>query len=249
MRDFLVKLLSTKEGAAEITVFSIWHILYILIIVGGSILAAYLTYKKSDEIKNKIMTVVSILVPATYALDFFIMPLSESSQTIDTDKLPFHICTLMGILIPFVCFNKHFEKIKNPVTCLVMVASLMYITYPGSAVGDVTPWCYKVVQTFTYHGLMFLWAMLMLSYGKSKLETRKIWKELVIIVCIIIWAGTANLIYSSEEHHYDWFFVTGSTFPFVPAPLMPFTVLAAVGGMCAIIHGLYHLWNKKIRKH
>lgn len=75
----------------------------------------------------------------------------------DVDKLPFHICTLVAVFIPFAQFNKKFAKIKDVISCLAIVASLIYISYPGSALGGVLPWCYKVVQTFVFHGLVFAW--------------------------------------------------------------------------------------------
>jgi len=62
----------------------------------------------------------------------------------------------------------------------------------------------------------------------------------VAIAIIILWAWFGNTVYSSAERSFDWFFITGSTFPFVPTWLMPFAVLTAVFGMCAIIHGLYY---------
>ena len=82
---------------------------------------------------------------------------------------------------------------------------------------------------------MFAWGVLSLTTGFSKLEFKNIWKELVGLVIIIIWAAFGNAAYSHEGHHFDWFFITGSTFPFVPKWLMPFAVLTAVFGMFAII--------------
>jgi hypothetical protein len=72
---------------------------------------------------------------------------------------------------------------------------------------------------------------------------------------IAAWATVGNLTFNSsylgndpDAHHYDWFFLTGTTFPFVPPYLMPIAVIAAVLGMVMIIYGLYywyvHLLNK-----
>ena len=212
--------------------------MYIVLIVGLSITAGILLRKKDDTTKNKVLNVIACLIPIIYIADFFLMPFSRSGHDIDIDKLPFHICTLMGIVVPFVQFNKKFEKIREPITCLSLVASLMYITYPGSALGGVAPFCYKVVQTFVFHGLLFSYGYLSVATNSVKLEFKNIWKELCVLVVIALWAGLGNTLYSSSEHHYDWFFITGSTFPFVPKGLMPFTVIAAVFGMCAIIYGL-----------
>ena len=178
------------------------------------------------------------MLPSLYIADFLIMPLARTDFTIDVDKLPFHICTLLSFFVPFAQFNKKFEKIKDAIACLAILSSLMYLTYPGAAVGDLTPWCYRVLQTFLYHGVLFAWGFLSVATGEITLDFKTIWKPLVGIVMIIVWALYGSTVYSNADHHYDWFFVTGSTFPFIPAPLMPFAVFFAVGGMCAIIHAI-----------
>lgn len=63
---------------------------------------------------------------------------------------------------------------------------------------------------------------------------------------MIVWAFFGNYAYLGipDGHHYDWFFITGSTFPFVPEWLMPFAVFFAVYGMCALIY----LINFVVRK-
>ncbi len=248
MREILIKLFGTTRGNVSITLFSVWHFLYILIIVGGSFLTALLLKGRSTKSKTEVLDILSYAVPIVYILDFFIMPLSQSDFSINVDKLPFHICTVMAFFIPLVQFNHRLKGLKTPVVCLSLVASLMYITYPGTAIGDILPWCYRVVQTFLYHGLMFAWGFLHLTTGQVVLKYRNIWKELMFIFCMVVWATLGNSIYSNETHIYDWFFVNGVTFPFVPEPLMPLTVIAAVFGMCAIIYGIYTVASRIILK-
>lgn len=248
MRDFMLKLFGTSEGGVEITLFSIWHIIYIILILGLTIGGAYILKNKDANKKSKVLGILAYLVVGIYIADFFIQPLSSSDYTMNVDKLPFHICTLMGVLVPFAQFNKKFDKIKDVICCLSIVGPLMYITYPGSALGGVSPWCYQVIQTFVFHGLVFAWGVLSLATGSIKFEFKKIWKELVAIVIIILWASFGNVVYSNENHHYDWFFVTGSTFPFVPKFLMPYAVLVAVFGMCAIIFSIDLMVKRVIAK-
>lgn len=247
MRDLLLKLFGTTDGV-EITLFSIWHILYIVLIVGLTIGAAYLLKNKTQETKEKVLKIIAYSAIALYIADFFIQPLSRDSFDMDVDKLPFHICTLTACFIPFAQFNKKFDKIKDVISCFAIVAPLMYITYPGSALGGVSFYSYKVVQTFIFHGLVFAWGVLSLTTGFSRLEFKKIWKELIGLVIIALWAAFGNAAYSHEGHHFDWFFITGSTFPFVPTWLMPFAVITAVFGMCAIIFSIDLLVKKQLAK-
>lgn len=248
MREFFLKVFSAQEGNAEIALFNFWHILYWVVLVGTPILVSFLLKDKSQNTKDKILKTLAYLVPALYIADFLIMPLARTDFTIDVDKLPFHICTLMAFFVPFAQFNEKFKPIKDTICCLTLVASLMYLTYPGSAIGDILPWCYKVVQTFLYHGCMLAWGVLSLTFGKVKLDFKNIWKCAVGISLIIVWAYFGNIVYSHPDHHFDWFFVTGSTFPFVPTFLMPFAVLVAVFGMCAIIHAIYYYVEKRLQK-
>ena len=248
MREFLLKIFSTTDGSAEIALFNFWHILYWLIIVGGSIGAAFLLKGKTQQTKQKTLRVLAWLLPSLYIADFLIMPLARTDFTIDVDKLPFHICTLLSFFVPFAQFNKKFDKVKDAIACLAIVSSLMYLTYPGAAVGDLTPWCYRVLQTFLYHGVLFAWGFLSVATGEITLDFKTIWKPLVGIAMIIVWALYGSTVYSHADHHFDWFFVTGSTFPFVPTPLMPFAVFFAVGGMCAIIHAIDLGVKKRLAK-
>lgn len=248
MRDIFLYVFSITKGEYTIELFSVWHFLYIILILCGTIGAAIALIGKTREQKDRVLRRLAFLIPVCYILDFFIMPLASSDFSIDVDKLPFHICTLLGILIPFVQFHHRLEKYKDVIVCLAVVASLMYITYPGSAIGDILPWCYKVVQTFLYHGLLFAWGVLSLTTGSVVLSHKKLWRELVFIIGMTLWASLGNTLYSHEGHVFDWFFVNGVTFPFVPKALMPFAVIAAVFAMCALVCAIYESAVKHIEK-
>ena len=238
MNTAIIKFLEwLKSSSITIDLFDPWHFGYIFLMLGVTTFLVLHFSKKSKESQKKLLDVLAIVVISSYIFDFFMMPLSEGE--IEIDKLPFHICTFMGVCIPFAQFNKKFAKIKDVIVTLSIVASLMYVTYPGSALGGVTPWCYKVVQTFVFHSLVFMGGVLNLSTGAVTLSMNKIYKPAIGIVVIIIWAFFGSLVYSPAGTKHDWFFVRGGTFPFVPEPLMPFVVFAAVFSMCVIITLIY----------
>ncbi len=221
----------------EITLFSVWHFMYIVLILGVSIALAFVLRGKTERTKQMVLSVYAILVTTVYIADFFMMPLVREDHLIDIDKLPFHFCTVLAIWVPFAQFNKKFAIIKDVIACFAIVSSLMYITYPGSALGGVDVFSYKVVQTFLYHGVLFTWGFLSVTTRSAVLSFKKIWKELIGLAILIIWGLIGSYTYSNlTPSHYDWFFVTGSTYPFIPAWLMPLVVLVLVFAMCAIIH-------------
>ncbi|MGM9858241.1 MAG: hypothetical protein ACI311_03220 [Bacilli bacterium] len=79
---------------------------------------------------------------------------------------------------------------------------------------------------------------LCLTLKNVRFSFKEIWKEAVGLVILIVWAFIGNFAYEGipDGHHYDWFFVTGSTFLFIPKSLMPLVVFIATFGMCALIY-------------
>ncbi len=247
MRDFAVWLFS-DDKPLNIDVFSFFHILYTVLIIGSTIALGIFLSKKGSEAAEKGLRIIAFSILFLYLSDFFIQPFMHGDASVagnmNIDKLPFHICTLLGPVIAFVQFNKCFEKffnyIKEPVAILAIVAPLMYITYPNGAVGDISPICYRILQTFIYHGLVFSWGFNTIATRKVVPSVKNWWKALCCIMCIALWASLGNALYTNPEHHYDWFFLTGSSFPFVPPVLMPFAVVGAILGMVFIIYGIYY---------
>ena len=239
MRDFLLKMFNFG-GGPEITLFSIWHIMYVVLIIGLTIGLAFIVKNKSEKVKNNVLNVLAICTISVYIADFFIMPLNGVSYGGYLDKLPFHICTFIGIMIPFAQFSKSNNKVANSfkeiVACLAIVSSLMYMTYPGSALGDIGTFSYKVVQTFVFHGLVFSWGLMSLATGSITLKIKNIWKQALGILFIIGWATLGNITYAD----YNWFFLVTPPFSFIPTQITPLAIWFGVFAMCAIIYGLYY---------
>lgn len=255
MNEFL-KNIFQWEGGPEITAFSIWHIMYLVLIVGGTILTAFILKNKEISTKQKLLNILSVLVVSIYVADFFFMPLSRANedptrQLIDPEKLPFHLCTFIGVMIPFAQFTKKenivAKAFKEIVATLAIVASVMYIFYPDSAIGDIGVFNYKVVQTFLFHGLVFAWGTLSLTTGAVTISFKSIWKPLLGILAIMGWATLGNLAYVNELYCIsgNWCFLRVSFFPFIPDALMPLVFFACVFGVCALVYCI-DLFVKKI---
>lgn len=243
MRE-VFKYLFRKSLKPEITLFSGWHFMYIALIIGLTLGLVFLIRNKSEKTKILVTKIICYALVIVYIADFFIMPLYGVEMGGYLDKLPFHFCTSVGILAAFVQFNKSFKWAKQPVAALAIVSTLMYITYPGSALGGIGAFSYKVVQTFVYHGLLFAWGVLFVTTKQTELKWKDIWKPLLLIVSICLWAAFGNAVYAD----YDWCFITGSTFPFIPTWLMPIVVVAAVFAMISIIYLINFITIKIIKK-
>ena len=237
MKAFFAWLFSEHNSSLQIELFDVWHFVYLFVIFGGSVALALLFRNKSSKTKYQLLRVMAYLVIGLYVADFFIMPLSDSYDGISAYKLPFNICTIMAVLVPFVQFNHRFKGIKTPVVVLSMASSMMWMCYPGTALGGQPPFSYIIFQTFMYHGLLFAWGFLCLAMGDTKLQVKKIWKEFVGILLILVWAAFGNAVY---DRGYNWFFIQTSIFPFLSDEIMPLMVVVSVFGVCLVIYGAYY---------
>ena len=99
-----------------------------------------------------------------------------------------------------------------------------------------------------YHGFLFCWGFLNLALGVVRLDIRKIWKEFIGILMILVWAAFGNTIYEGE---YNWFFIETSIFPFLSDEIMPLMVVFSVFGVCLVVYGIYytvrHFATKKVQ--
>ena len=240
MKDFFAWLFSEHNSDLKIGLFDQWHFLYLFLIFGGAMLLWYLFRNKSEGTKEKVVRLFAYLTIGLYVADFFIMPLSDSYDGISPYKLPFNICTIMAILVPFTQFNPRLRRIKGPVVTLGMAGCLMWMCYPGTALGGQPPFSYVIFQTFMYHGFLFCWGFLNLSLGFVRMDIRKIWKEFVGILLILLWASFGNAVY---DRGYNWFFIEESIFPFLPDWIMPYAVVFSVFGVSAILYGIYYAVN------
>lgn len=237
MRDFVHWLFSQNRSALQIGLFDIWHFLYLFVIFGGAIALSMRFRNQSDAAKEKLMRLFAYLTIGLYVADYFIMPLSDSYDGISVYKLPFNICTIMAVLVPFAQFNRRFRYVKTPIVTLSVASSLMWMCYPGSALGGQPPFCYLIFQTFMYHGFLFCWGFLNFALGGVKLDIRSVWKEFCGILCILVWAAFGNAVYDGEQ---NWFFIETSIFPFLSDEIMPLMVVLSVFAVCLVIYGGYY---------
>ena len=237
MKDFFAFLFSQNNSNLQITLFDTWHFLYLFVTAFMAIFFSLFFRKRSEQAKDTVIRTFAYLVIGFYVADFFIMPLSDSYSGISTYKLPFNICTLMAVLVPFVQFNRKFAPIKGVVVTLSITSSLMWMCYPGSALGGQPPFSYIIVQTFMYHALLFCWGVFNLAFGSVALSFKRIWHELIAILIILVWAAFGNTVYGGGM---NWFFIESSIFPFLPDEIMPPVVVFCVFGSCFIVYCAYY---------
>ena len=66
MRKFLIKLFETREEPFDVTLYSVWHILYAVIIFAAIFCTAWYLRKKDASIKNYILNFVACAIVCLY---------------------------------------------------------------------------------------------------------------------------------------------------------------------------------------
>ena len=231
MYDILKEIFKDHKEGAIFNCFGIWHILYMLVIFSSIITLLILLKNKKESTKLKVINIIINSVFALYVLDFFIMPLAYGA--IDIEKLPFHICTVTCVLCFLSRHNKFLSKFKIPFAIVGLIGNLIYVIYPaGVGWHQVSFYSYRVIQTLLFHALMSCYGVLTLAYDSYKLEWKKCYKELFVIIGITIWAIIGNSIYNSSDRVYNWFFVVSDPFYIIDqsiAPyVMPFIMVAII---------------------
>ena len=250
MREILINIFKDDTFGPDITLFGFFHLFYFFIIICVTILLIFLFKDKEEATKKKLLDIYAIVLVGLYLGDFFVHPFMYGDDVMNVDKLPFHLCTIACPLIAIIrIFPDKTKRIANAVTVLGLVGAIMYLTCPNGAVGPgVKAFSYRMLQTFTYHGVLFTYGILSLALGLNKLEYKKIYVEAIMILALVLISLGANHAYSIPGgHHYDWFFTTGSSFG-VNEYAMPFIMFGIIFAMCNAIYLIYYGIKKLIEK-
>lgn len=253
MRELFFKLFEQShfDSGIQITPFSLPHIVYLALIFGGIIVLWLLFRKRDASVKERVLRFLAYAMVISYLSDFFVHEFVYGG--LKTDKLPFHICTVLCPLAAIAQFNRKGHRILEPVAMLSVLAPMMYLCYPAS-IGDGEPWCYQAVQTMFYHGVLMAWGILSLALGAVKPDIRQSWKSGVLLVAITLWAKLGNIL---MEH--NWFFLEEDAFYIglvengvlskwmlmIINPVVFFLAVLALYGVC---YGIRAMGKKKAAK-
>jgi hypothetical protein len=257
VRDFCFKLFGDSffNTGISVTAFSIPHIVYLLLIVGGIVFGALKLKGKSVDAREKVLGILVYCLVISYIFDFFVHEFvyfeddGIGGALLSGDKLPFHICTVMCPIIAFTHFNKHFKKFIEPVTMLAIVAPMMYISYPAS-IGSGEPWCYQAFQTMFFHGVELAWGILNIATGKVTPKFKNCWKSACLLILITLWAKLGNITVGN-----NWFFLQEDALyiGLVEMGILPQWTLMVINPtvffmVVLMVYGVYYLILKLINK-
>ena len=259
MYSQLHELFKDQVGGTTFACFSIWHFLYMAVIFGAIISTICLLKNKRDKAKTRAVDIAIGIAFGLYMADFFLMPFAYG--VIDIDKLPFHACTSMCIMNFWCRHNKFLARFKTQFALIGLISNIIYVIYPAGVMWyGIHPLSYRAWQTILFHGAMTAYGIFVLAFGEVKLEWKKSYKELILLLVMVVWALLGSSAYSGEwpDHYisYNWFFVKMDPFGILPANIAPYlapiitvsTVFLANMLIYAIYFGIKKL-NKKTIEH
>lgn len=254
MYGFLHNLLSDKNGGEIFTLFGAWHFFYIALTI-IAITAIFLIFRgKERQTKQSVPKALISLAFLLYIADFFLMPLAYGE--IDIEKLPFHACTAMCVMCFLSYHVKFLEKYRMSFVILGFISNLVYLIYPAGVMWHaVHPLSYRVIQTLLFHAVMSVYGVITLVYDYDKIDIKKCYWDLLVIVCMTAWALLGNYAYNGESegyaHFFNWFFVVRDPFYAIPETIAPLVMPILNIVLFFAVEMLIHLaiWSvKRIKK-
>ncbi len=236
------------QTGIKVTPYSLPHIVYLVLIFGALAVLYFYLCNADWEKKEKALGYVVYALMLSYFSDFFVQQFVYGGMT--EEKLPFHVCIVTAVLMPFAQFNRNGTKILEPVVVLAVLSPLMYLVYPAS-VGEGEPWCYQTVQVMFFHGVQLIWGLLNLLLGIVRLDFKGCWKAGVLLLGITLWAKLGNAMYGR-----NFFFLEEDAFfiGLVAKGIIPSWVLMVVNPtvyfMAVLaLYGVYHILTARQRSH
>ncbi|MBR3890589.1 MAG: YwaF family protein [Bacilli bacterium] len=232
------------------TSFKLFGLTYFIILIGiilAVFLLSYFLKNKSDNVKQKILNISAITLISLYIFDFFVQPFWAGSMIVH--KLPFHICTAVGVLIPFVTFNKKFDFAKTAVTVWAVICPLIWIVLPMNVVnGNVRLYSYPIVQSYAYHVIELFWGVFMLVSGTTKLDWKNIWQPIIGLFPMALWATIGQELYFPDSIGENYMFLRTDTTGIVPHWLFIVALFLGASLAIALVYLIYNLAIKKITR-
>ena len=227
MYSFWHELLSDKKGGEIFTLFSGWHFFYIAMTLATVVVLILLLKNNVDQRKVAAPRMLIALAFGLYIADFFLMPLAY--EQIDIEKLPFHACTAMCVMCFLSYRCKFLAKYRVSLVCLGLISNLVYLIYPAGVMWHaVHPLSYRVIQTLLFHSVMTVYGVLALAYEPKETVAPKGYRDLVVIICMTLWAMLGNYTYNGTaegyDHFFNWFFVVRDPFNAINASIAPYVM-------------------------
>ena len=251
MNKLFEKIFRYIPRETSISLFGLEHWLYIIVIAAAVISLSIVFAKKSEKTKTRVLNITATLVIFVYLFDFFVQPFWDGELL--KSKLPFHLCTLVGVLIPFANYSKKFNFAKQTIVVWAVLAPLIFIVLPLNYINrEVEPYSYPIIQTFLFHGLEVFWGVFMLVSKKVVLRWRDIWQPIVGLFPMAAWATLGQELYYPNTLGENFLMLRTDISDYAPqwmyVPALFIAASAAIALLYLIYWGAIKIKNKAKNK-
>ena len=224
-----------------VALFGWQHWLFIILICSSVVALSIVFVNKSEKTKDRVLNITAVLVIFVYVFDFFVQPFWNDGA-IAINKLPFHICTLVGVLIPFVNFCNVFKFAKQTIVVWAILAPLMFILFPLNYINRaVEPYSYPIIQTFLFHGLEVFWGVFMLVSKKVVLRWRDVWQPIVGLLPVAAWATIGQELYYPDRVGENFLFLRTDISAYAPQWILVPAMFLTAAIVIALLYLIYWL--------
>ena len=249
MKEFFEKIFGYVPSDITPQLFGWQHFLIMAFVAGAIIGFSFLFKNKSEKTKKRVLNISAITIITLYIFDFFVQPFWDGDLVIG--KLPFHICTLVGVLIPFVNFNKKFSFMKMSVVVWAILAPLAWVIFPANFLNrPVQIYSYPIVQSFVFHIFEIFWGVFMLVSGEVKLEWKKIWQPIVGLFPVAAWASLGQEMYYPGELGENFLFLKTDISAIAPQWMFIPALFIAACIAISLLFLIYYcfIWGKQAKE-
>ena len=253
--EALNKLLCDKKDGELFSLFSLSHLIYLVLFAVILTALIFLLKGKSREFKDKVTKILIGIGFGLYMLDFFLMPFAYGE--IQIEKLPFHICTL-SCTLSFLSRNVEWmKKYRTHMAMLAFIANFSFLAVPAGVMWyQVTPSSYRAIQTLVFHLVVSLYGLIMLIFDNDEFSWKFIYRDMITVASIVVWSMIGSYSYTGNvggyNYYFNWFFVKQDPFNIFPANfapyIMPVFIIVAFFAVESLIYGAVYLGKRYLVK-
>ncbi len=175
----LVSILTFLNGRMETpTNYGIWHICFLLLTIGATVLMTVLFRNASDRTMRRVLTVMWVIFLVFEVYKHIVFSFSVEDGRIVFDYpwyiFPFQFCSTPFYALPFLIFLK-----DGPVrdffamftTGFVLFAGLAVMLYPNDVFTTRTG---VNIQTMVHHGMQVVMGVMLVAYNRRRMTLRNL---------------------------------------------------------------------------
>ncbi len=255
----LVSILTFLDGRMETpTNYGIWHICFLLLTIGATVLMTVLFRNASDRTMRRVLTVMWVIFLVLEVYKHIVFSFSVEDGRIVFDYpwyiFPFQFCSTPFYALPFLIFLK-----DGPVRDFFMMFTTGFVLFAGLAVmlypNDVFTTRTGVnIQTMVHHGMQVVMGVMLVAYNRRRMTLRNLGGGIAVFALFAATAMTLNeLAYifftaNGLDDTFNMFFISrhfpctlpilSTVYELVPYPVFLLIYLLGFALVSALLFGI-----------